>query len=325
MIAEGSIPERLRGTRIFVTGSTGFLGTALVERLLREVPDCEVVLLVRPGKRSTVEQRVRPRDLQQRRLRPAAGRAGRRPAFDAMIARRVTVDRRRRQPDGLGLDEAGRARCWPAATSSSTRPPPSSFDSPLDGAVEVNLLGPTPHRRHAATTSASRPTSSRCRPATSPATGGARRPRSWSTRARSSSTSTGATRSTAPAGPAPTPRPTSRTPEKLAEFRKAARHELGAAGTPALAAKTEQLRARVGERPLVEAGRARAAVARLARRLRLHQGPRRAGADRDPRRRAASASCGRRSSSRRWPSRARAGSAASAWPSRSSSPTPAAC
>ena len=36
--------------RIAVTGSTGFLGTALVERLLRSVPDCELVLLIRAGR-----------------------------------------------------------------------------------------------------------------------------------------------------------------------------------------------------------------------------------------------------------------------------------
>ena len=52
------IAEALAGKRIFVTGSTGFLGTALAERLLRSVPGCELVLLVRPGKRSTPEQRV---------------------------------------------------------------------------------------------------------------------------------------------------------------------------------------------------------------------------------------------------------------------------
>ena len=52
------IADALAGKRIFITGTTGFLGTALLERLLRGVPDCEIVLLVRPGKRSSVDQRV---------------------------------------------------------------------------------------------------------------------------------------------------------------------------------------------------------------------------------------------------------------------------
>src|SRR5690606_15528046 len=47
--------------------------------------------------------------------------------------------------------------------------------------------------------------------------------------------------------------------ERLAEFRKHARSELGAAGAPALAAKTEQIRERWVKDQLVEAGRARAA------------------------------------------------------------------
>ena len=39
-------------------GATGFVGTALVERLLRCVPDCNLILLVRDGKRTTAAQRV---------------------------------------------------------------------------------------------------------------------------------------------------------------------------------------------------------------------------------------------------------------------------
>ena len=54
-----TVAEQLSGKRIAITGSTGFLGTALVERLLRGVPDCKLVLLVRPGKRSTPAQRAR--------------------------------------------------------------------------------------------------------------------------------------------------------------------------------------------------------------------------------------------------------------------------
>ncbi|HMC38779.1 MAG TPA: SDR family oxidoreductase, partial [Acidimicrobiales bacterium] len=53
------IREGLAGKRIAVTGTTGFLGTALLERLLRTVPDADLVLLLRPGRRSTVDQRAR--------------------------------------------------------------------------------------------------------------------------------------------------------------------------------------------------------------------------------------------------------------------------
>ena len=52
------IAESLAGKRIAVTGATGFLGTALVERFLRAVPGCELVLLVRAGRRSSALQRV---------------------------------------------------------------------------------------------------------------------------------------------------------------------------------------------------------------------------------------------------------------------------
>ena len=55
------IAEALAGKRIAITGSTGFVGTALVERLLRSVPDCELVLLVRDGKRTPAARRVAAR------------------------------------------------------------------------------------------------------------------------------------------------------------------------------------------------------------------------------------------------------------------------
>ena len=51
----------------------------------------------------------------------------------------------------------------------------------------------------------------------------------------------------------------SRLPDQLAQFRSDARREIGAAGAPALAAKTEQLRTRWVKDQLVAAGRARAA------------------------------------------------------------------
>src|SRR5690606_2039861 len=42
-----SIRQSLQRKHLFITGATGFLGLALVEKLLRHVPDCRLTLLVR--------------------------------------------------------------------------------------------------------------------------------------------------------------------------------------------------------------------------------------------------------------------------------------
>ena len=135
----GVIPQNLAGRRIAVTGSTGFLGTALVERLLRSAPGCELLLIVRPGRRGAtrrVERDIFRNDAFDN-LRADLGADG----FAEMLARRVTAVAGDVTTDGLGLDADGRAdlaSCDIVIHSAAV----VSFDSPLDQAVEVNLLGP---------------------------------------------------------------------------------------------------------------------------------------------------------------------------------------
>ena len=250
------ISADLAGKTIAITGGTGFLGTALIERLLQGVPDCRLVLLIRPGRRSTVEQRAKREIFSNDafdRLRAEHGKDG----FAALVAERVTPIAGDIGTDGLALDDAGRATlaaCDIVIHSAAT----VSFDSPLDSAVEVNLLGPsrivgalhdlgvTPHLVSVST----------CYVA------GNRRGAApeipvhespffidvdWRTEV------DGARRARADA------EADSRRPDALARFRKEARGEIGAAGIPALAAKTEQRRAAWVKEQMVEAGRARAA------------------------------------------------------------------
>ena len=123
-------------------------------------------------------------------------------------------------------------------------------------------------------------------------------------------------RSTAPAGPAPTPRPTAADPTRSPASARRPAHELGAAGIPALAGQDRAAPQRVGEGPDGRGRPGPGRLARLARRLRLHEGARRAGAAAEPRRRARvdRAPVDHRVGAAR--AAARAGSAASAWPSR---------
>ena len=186
-----------------------------------------------------------------------------------MIARRVTAIGGDVSTDGLGLNDADRAlfatlrHRHPLGRRRQLRQParPGASRSTCSArsriADTLNAL-----ERHART-------SSRSAPATSPATAAATHPRSSSARARATSASTGARRSPPPAACAATPRPPAATPSSSPSSASEARKELGAAGAPALAAKTEQLR----ERWVKDAaGRGRPRPRRqrrLARRLRV--------------------------------------------------------
>ncbi len=250
------IVEALAGTRIAITGGTGFLGTALIERLLWAVPDCELVLLVRPGRRSSVDQRARREIFANDafdRLRAAHGKEG----FADLVARRVQVIAGDVGTDGLALDDAGRAalaRCEVVVHSAAA----VSFDSPLDTAVEVNLLGPT----RLATALADMGSPAHLVSVSTCYVAGNRRGAAPEAPVHESpfyvdvdwhSEVDGARRARRDA------EAQSRTPESLARFAADARAELGAAGVPALSAKTEQRRAAWVRERMVDAGRARAA------------------------------------------------------------------
>jgi alcohol-forming fatty acyl-CoA reductase len=249
------IAEQLAGKKIAITGATGFVGTALVERLLRSVPGCELVLLIRGGKRGAPERARREifkNDCFDRLRREAAGET-----FDEMVARRVQTINGDVGTDGLGLNEVDQAifaSCDTIIHSAAA----VAFDSPLDSAVEINLLGPTRVAEalqklgvtpHLVTVSTCYVAGNRR--GNAPEELVSEGPFDLGINWRKEVTASRRLRSDAEAA--------SRLPDRLRAFRHEARTELGAAGAPALAAKTEQLRERWVTDELVEAGRARAA------------------------------------------------------------------
>jgi len=252
------ISEQLAGTRIAITGGTGFVGTALIERLLRSAPGCELVLLVRPSKRHDATERVRREIFKNNAFdRLKAELKDTAEPFEAMVERRVRAIGGDVSTDGLGLNDADRAlfaSCDTVIHSAAA----VAFDSPLDSAVEINLLGPvriaetlntlgvTPHLVAVSTCYVAGN-----RRGNAPEELVSEGPFDLGLNWRKEVAAARRLRSDTEAA--------SRDPDRLRGFRAEARKELGAAGAPALAGKTEQLRERWVSDQLVEAGRARAA------------------------------------------------------------------
>ncbi len=266
-----SIADALAGKHIAITGATGFLGTALIERLLRCVPGCELSLLIRPGRFGA--QRRAEREIFRNncfdRLKEELGAQG----FAECVAERVKVVACDISKPGLGAGDDGAAGADGSAGADQSPVHQTladcdilihsaatvAFDNPLDQAFETNLAGPirlmqalhaagsAPHFIAISTAYVS---GSRKGEASEQLLAGT--PYAVEVDWQAEMESARRLRARV--------EDDSREPGRLAEFSSEAAKRLGAAGTTALATRREQLRQRWVEKTLIEAGRSRAAA-----------------------------------------------------------------
>ncbi len=134
------ISRSFEHSRVLLTGATGFLGQALLERILRCLPpSCHVVVAIRPSSRRTARQRLDREVLTSSafdRLRSELGAE----SLAQMIADRVDVVSADLSISGLGLDGAELelvSACKVVIHSAAA----VEFDNPVDLMVRTNLEG----------------------------------------------------------------------------------------------------------------------------------------------------------------------------------------
>ena len=132
--------EAYRGKVVLLTGGTGFLGTALVEKMLRSLPSLgRLYLLVRPSRDKGARERFESDVLGSAafsRLREELGAE-----FEERVAEKVHILEGDVHSDSLGLgpeDLAELSREVDAVVHSAAS---VVFDAPLDAAVDSNVRG----------------------------------------------------------------------------------------------------------------------------------------------------------------------------------------
>lgn len=128
----------LGGRTVLLTGVTGFLGTAVLEKLLRDVPGCRVLALIRPG-RVGAARRLRDEVLLTAAFDLLRAQLGDR--FDEVTAERATALGGDLGKPRLGLDDAGLAALASVDVVIHSAAE-VAFDSALDVAMRTNLQGP---------------------------------------------------------------------------------------------------------------------------------------------------------------------------------------
>jgi fatty acyl-CoA reductase len=134
------LAEAYRGKAVLLTGGTGFLGTALVEKMLRSLPSLgRLYLLVRPSRDKGADERFRKDVLGSpafSRLREELG-----DEFEVRVAAKVRVLEGDVHADSLGLGAEDLSELSQEVDAVIHSAASVVFDAPLDAAVDSNVRG----------------------------------------------------------------------------------------------------------------------------------------------------------------------------------------
>lgn len=135
------LAEAYRGKSVLLTGGTGFLGTALVEKVLRGLPTLKrLYLLVRSSREKGASERFEKDVLGSAafsRLREELGEDG----FDERVAQKVRVLEGDVHAERLGLGDEDLAELGREVDAVVHSAASVVFDAPLDAAVNSNVRG----------------------------------------------------------------------------------------------------------------------------------------------------------------------------------------
>jgi len=134
------IREAFAGKTVLITGTTGYLGKSLVEKLLRSLPEVgRVNVAIRPSARRPPRERLEREVLASPCFKTLKAEIGE-DAFQKLAAEKLNVVELDLGRDGLGLTaegEAELARCEIVIASAAA----VEFDNPADLSAQTNLLG----------------------------------------------------------------------------------------------------------------------------------------------------------------------------------------